>query len=146
MYVTSERFGATRQFLMLFLSICLVYAKCKNETVQQSDKRQCLCKVEIFLFLVACRCCVTNQSRTPRSNMGDLLSDEDMGKLIDPYQEEENLYNYRIRKYHDQDRAPESLLRISRAMAKNWNGNAFTNATCASFHGYFQVENFISQL
>ena len=90
---------------MLFLSICLVCAKCKDETVQQSDKRQCRCKVEAFLFFVACRCCVTNQSRTPRNNMADLLSDEEMGKLIDLYQEEENLYNYRIREYRDRDKA-----------------------------------------
>jgi len=59
--------------------------------------------------------------------MADLLSEEEMGKLIDLYQEEENLYNYRIRGYRDRDRARESLLRISRAMGKNWDGNAFTN-------------------
>ena len=59
--------------------------------------------------------------------MADLWSDEEMGKLIDLYQEEENLYNYRIREYRDRDRARESLLRISRAMGKNWDGNAFTN-------------------
>jgi len=126
-YATSDSFGATRQFLMLFLSICLVYAKCEDETVQQSDKRQCLCKVEEFLFSVACRCCLANQGWTPRNNMADLWSDEEMGKLIDLYQEEENLYNYRIREYRDRDRARESLLRISRAMGKNWDGNAFTN-------------------
>jgi len=37
--------------------------------------------------------------------MADLLSDEEMGKLIDLYQEEENLYNYRIREYRDRDKA-----------------------------------------
>ena len=59
--------------------------------------------------------------------MAEFLSDEEMGKLIDLYQEEENLYNYRIREYHDRDRARESLLRISRAMGKNWDGNTFTD-------------------
>ena len=59
--------------------------------------------------------------------MADFLSDEEMGKLIDLYQEEENLYNYRIREYHDLDRARESLLRMSRAMGKNWDGNTFTD-------------------
>ena len=55
--------------------------------------------------------------------MADCLSDEDMAKLIDLYQEEENLYNYRRKEYHDRDRARESLLKISRAMGKNWDGN-----------------------
>ena len=41
--------------------------------------------------------------------MADLLSDEEMGKLIDLYQEEENLYKYRSRDYHDRDKARESL-------------------------------------
>ena len=89
--------------------------------MQQSDKRQCLCKVAAGLFFVACRYCVASQSRTLRNNMADFLSDEEMGKLIDLYQEEENLYNYRSRDYHDRDKARESLLRISRAMGKNIN-------------------------
>ena len=54
-YATSDKFGATRQFLMLFWVICLVYKKCICEARESSDKRQCLCKVEEFLFSVACR-------------------------------------------------------------------------------------------
>ena len=62
---------------------------------------------------------MVSQSQTPQNNMASLLSDEEMGKLIDLYQEEENLYKYRIKDYHDRDRVRESPLRISRAMGKN---------------------------
>ena len=52
--------------------------------------------------------------------MADCLGDEDMAKLIDLYEEEEILYNYRFKENHDRDRARESLLTISWAMGKNW--------------------------
>ena len=51
------------------------------------------------------------------------MADEDMAKRIDLYQEEENLYNYRCKEYDDRDRARESLLKISKAMGKNWDVN-----------------------
>ena len=60
--------------------------------------------------------------------MAELLSDKEMWKLIDLYQEEENLYNYRTREYHGRDRAcDESCLRISKVMGRNRDGNMFTN-------------------
>ena len=55
--------------------------------------------------------------------MPECLSDEDMAKLLDLYQEEENLYNYRCKEYHDRDRALELLLKMPRAMDKIWDGN-----------------------
>ena len=50
------------------------------------------------------------------------LSDPEMARLIDLYSNQENLYNIKLRSYHDRDKQRESHLYIAAAMGKGWDG------------------------